>query len=95
MQARDLTGGLPADRRDAFGVEWDDLVTHGGYLNNPFDFDARFFDMSPREARTVDPQHRLLLEVVWEAFEDAAIPPSAAAESTGVFVGITGQDYRH
>ncbi|MBB4915641.1 beta-ketoacyl synthase N-terminal-like domain-containing protein [Streptosporangium saharense] len=95
VRARDLTGDLPAERRAAFGTEWDDLVTRGGYLDNPFDFDARFFGMSPREARTVDPQHRLLLEVVWEAFEDAAIPPESGAETTGVFVGITGQDYRH
>ncbi|MBP2703751.1 polyketide synthase [Microbispora sp. RL4-1S] len=92
--ARVLTGDMPADRRDAFGAEWDDLVTRGGYLDRPFDFDARFFDMSPREARTADPQHRLLLEVVWEAFEDAAIPPHTVAESAGVFVGVTGQDYR-
>ncbi|MFF4412027.1 polyketide synthase [Streptosporangium sp. NPDC001559] len=95
VRARDLTGDLPADRREAFGTEWDDVVTRGGYLDNPFDFDARFFGMSPREARTVDPQHRLLLEVVWEAFEDAGTPPGAGAEATGVFVGITGQDYRH
>ncbi|SDH74004.1 Ketoacyl-synthetase C-terminal extension [Sinosporangium album] len=95
MQARDLTGELPEDRRAAFGSEWCDVITHAGYLRRPFDFDARFFGMSPREARTVDPQHRILLEVAWEAFEDAAIRPNRVAESTGVFVGITGQDYRH
>jgi acyl transferase domain-containing protein len=95
VQGRDLTSELPDDRRRAFGAEWDGLVTRGGYVANPLDFDPRFFDISPREARIVDPQHRLLLEVVWEAFEHAAIPPGATAESTGVFVGITGQDYRH
>ncbi len=94
MGCRDVTGQLPADRRAAFGAEWDDLITHGGYLEKPFDFDAQFFDISPREARTVDPQHRLLLEVAWEAFEDAGLPPSHAAEATGVFVGITSHDYR-
>ncbi|SCG76947.1 Ketoacyl-synthetase C-terminal extension [Micromonospora coxensis] len=93
LEGRDLTGEMPADRRAPFGAEWDDLITRGGYLERAFDFDARFFDMSPREARTVDPQHRLLLEVVWEAFEDAAIQPGAVASSTGVFVGITGQDH--
>jgi acyl transferase domain-containing protein len=94
LAARVVTGPLPDERRGPFGNQWDDLITHGGYLERPFDFDARFFDMSPREARTVDPQHRLLLEVVWEAFEDAALPPAGAAEQTGVFVGITGLDYR-
>ena len=94
MAARAVIGELPADRRAAFGAAWDGMVTRGGYLDKPFDFDARFFDMSPREARTVDPQHRLLLEVVWEAFEDAALPPASVASATGVFVGITGLDYR-
>jgi acyl transferase domain-containing protein len=90
----DLITALPAERRAAFGDEWDGMVTRGGYLCGVFDFDAGFFDVSPREARVVDPQQRLLLEVVWEAFEDAAIPPAAVAPATGVFVGITGQDYR-
>ncbi|MGW2836271.1 beta-ketoacyl synthase N-terminal-like domain-containing protein [Streptomyces sp. NPDC001493] len=92
---RDLTGELPEQRRRAFPGGWDGLLTRGGYLDDVLGFDAKFFGISPREARNLDPQHRLLLEVVWEAFEDAAIPPARAAESTGVFVGITGQDYRH
>ncbi|WP_335936407.1 polyketide synthase [Streptomyces sp. PTD5-9] len=92
---RDLTGELPGHRRGAFGPGWDGLLTRGGYLDDVFGFDAKFFGISPREARNLDPQHRLLLQVVWEAFEDAAIPPATVAESTGVFVGITGQDHRH
>lgn len=94
-QGRDLTGELPADRRRVFGTEWDGLLSRGGYVHDVLDFDPQFFGISPREARALDPQHRLLLEVVWEAFEDAAIPPAGVAESTGVFVGITGQDYRY
>ncbi|MFI9528645.1 beta-ketoacyl [acyl carrier protein] synthase domain-containing protein [Micromonospora rosaria] len=93
LRRRDLTGDLPADRRDRFGAGWDGMVTRGGYLDAPFDFDPKFFGISPREARVLDPQHRLLLEVVWEAFEDAAIPVAAVAASTGVYVGITGRDY--
>jgi acyl transferase domain-containing protein len=94
VQGRDLTGELPEDRRARFGAAWDGMVTRGGYLDAPFDFDARFFGISPKEARAVDPQHRLLLEVAWEAFEHAAIPVSEAAHATGIFVGITGVDYR-
>lgn len=85
---------LPADRRELLGQDWEGVPTAGGYLSGVLDFDAEFFGISPREARAMDPQHRLLLEVVWEAFEDAAIPPEAVAASTGVFLGITGQDYR-
>ncbi|MEP7118795.1 MAG: type I polyketide synthase, partial [Acidobacteriota bacterium] len=49
---------------------------------------------SPREAAHVDPQHRLLLELLWEACEDAGVPPPALAGSrTGVFIGISTHDY--
>ncbi|MFF9653755.1 beta-ketoacyl synthase N-terminal-like domain-containing protein [Streptomyces sp. NPDC014622] len=94
-EGRDLTGELPGQRRGVFGTAWDGLLSRGGYLDDVFGFDAKFFGISPREARNLDPQHRLLLQVVWEAFEDAAIPPASVAESTGVYVGITGQDHRH
>ncbi len=90
----ELTTEVPADRRQLFGSSWDGLPPRGGYLQDVLGFDAKFFGVSPREARALDPQHRLLLEVVWEAFEDAAIPPATVAESAGVFIGITGQDYR-
>jgi 3-oxoacyl-[acyl-carrier-protein] synthase II len=93
-EGRDLTGELPRQRRRAFPDGWDGLLSHGGYLEDVLGFDAAFFGISPREARSLDPQHRLLLEVVWEAFEDAAVVPASVAESTGVFVGITGQDHR-
>ncbi|WP_167858463.1 type I polyketide synthase [Methylobacterium nonmethylotrophicum] len=66
----------------------------GGFLDRIDLFDADFFGMSPREAKQVDPQHRLLLELAWEAFESAGIVPSDVAGSrTGVFVGISSTDY--
>ncbi|MCE5303540.1 MAG: SDR family NAD(P)-dependent oxidoreductase [Planctomycetaceae bacterium] len=66
----------------------------GGFLDKVDEFDAEFFGISPREAVRVDPQHRLLLEVAWEALEDAGLPPSQIAQSkTGVFVGVIGSDY--
>nr|WP_029006511.1 type I polyketide synthase [Azorhizobium doebereinerae] len=66
----------------------------GGYLDAPFDFDPTVFGMSPREAAQVDPQQRLLMEVVWEALEDARLPPSSlAGHEVGVYVGASSLDH--
>jgi acyl transferase domain-containing protein/surfactin synthase thioesterase subunit/acyl carrier protein len=53
-------------------------------------FDATLFEYSPAEARLMDPQHRLLLEVAWEAFEDAGYRPGGPPRPAGVFVGAGG-----
>jgi thioester reductase-like protein len=56
-------------------------------------FDPHFFDMSPREAALVDPQHRAMLECAWEAFEDAAHDPRAFPGRIGVFAGAGKNTY--
>lgn len=66
----------------------------GGFIKNIDQFDALFFGMSPREAARVDPQHRILMEVSYEALEDAGIQSKQlAGTDTGVFVGIAMIDY--
>ncbi|MBD2727328.1 type I polyketide synthase [Nostoc sp. FACHB-892] len=67
---------------------------YGGFLQQVDQFDAQFFGISPREAVRIDPQQRLLLEVTWEALENAGLVNNKqAASQTGVFVGVTTNDY--
>jgi acyl transferase domain-containing protein len=58
-------------------------------------FDANFFSISRAEADSMDPQQRMMLEVSYEAFENAGIPMENLANSkTGCFVAAFTHDYR-
>src|SRR5262249_45440170 len=65
-----------------------------GLLDVVDSFDAAFFGISPREATQMDPQHRLLLEVTWEALERSGQDVGRLVRSrTGVFLGMCNADY--
>lgn len=69
-------------------------VRHGAFLEAVDQFDPAFFNISPREAERMDPQHRLLLETSWEALERAAMVPAQLHNSrTGVFMAMSSGDY--
>ncbi len=72
-----------------------DAVRFGAFVEDIDFFDAEFFRMSPMEAQMLDPQQRLMLETSWQALEDAAIDPESLRGSrTGVYAGISNNDYR-
>src|SRR5438067_1018474 len=90
------------ERRDAVvrplpgraGGGWAESQEWGGYLRDLTGFDADFFGVSRHEADVLDPQHRLLLEVSWEALEHSGLPPAGlAGTSTGLFAGMSYNDY--
>ncbi|MER6136451.1 beta-ketoacyl synthase N-terminal-like domain-containing protein [Streptomyces sp. NPDC001815] len=102
-RGRDAVGTLPDGRWDPFVPDPerlpDDVSRHGAFLgglDTIAGFDAEFFGIPAHEATAMDPQHRMLLEVSREALDHAALSASALAGTrTGVFVGISGNEYAH
>lgn len=62
-------------------------------ISNADGFDAAFFGYTPREAAETDPQHRLFLEVAWQALEDAGYDASRYAQQIGVYAGCGVNTY--
>jgi acyl transferase domain-containing protein/acyl carrier protein len=101
QQGGDAITEVPASRYD-LGRFFDErpatpgrtMSRYGGFVEPIESFDAAFFDISPREAQTLDPHQRLLLEVAWEALEDAGADTTRLRGSrTGVYVGQWVSDF--
>lgn len=73
-------------------------ILHGCWINEPGLFDAKFFNISPKEAEQSDPGQRMALTTAYEALEMAGIvadrTPSTQRDRVGVFYGMTSDDYR-
>ncbi len=98
---RDILRDIPDDRWDV-DAHFDPTVTvpgkmyvrQGYFLDDIDQFDPQFFGLSPREAESLDPQQRLVMEVSWETLEHAGIAVSSLkGGKTGVFVGQYWDDY--
>src|SRR6476620_3448749 len=100
-EGRDAISEVPKDRWDADdffdpepGAPGKVVTRRAGFVDDVTGFDAPFFGMSTREVRSMDPQHRLLLETAWRAVEHSGTAPTALADTnTGVFVGLATHDY--
>jgi acyl transferase domain-containing protein len=78
-----------ANSEDDWQLRW------GGFIDDVDKFDASFFNITPKEAEQMDPQQRFLLELSWEALEQAGVDPkSLVGTATGVFVGMFSHDYQ-
>lgn len=82
--------GDPQTEKNKSNSRW------GGFINDIDKFDAEFFGFSPRELETMDPQQRIMIELVWSCFEDAGICPSnVSGEKIGNYIGVLGgSDYK-
>lgn len=69
---------------------------HGAFIEDIDLFDARLFNISPREAKQMDPRQRILLEGAWSVLEDAGIDPlSTKGQEIAIYIGATGDEYLH
>ncbi|MDB9517354.1 SDR family NAD(P)-dependent oxidoreductase [Roseofilum reptotaenium CS-1145] len=69
-------------------------IRHAALVEQVDQFDPQFFGISGKEAHSLDPQQRFILEVTWEALERAGINPQDLENTqTGVFMGIGQNDY--
>lgn len=80
--------GTPDNAARRTHIKW------GGFIDDMAAFDASFFNISPKEAQYMDPMQRKMLQVVWQAVEDAGYRMSdLSGAKVGVFIGIGTFDY--
>ncbi|MFD2408223.1 SDR family NAD(P)-dependent oxidoreductase [Azorhizophilus paspali] len=102
VEGRDMVSEIPADRydwRDYYGDPREDpgktTCIWMGSVPGIGEFDPMFFEISPREAKTLDPRQRLLLQESWNALEDAGVGPRhLEAQRIGMFVGVEEGDFQ-
>ncbi|WP_045825684.1 SDR family NAD(P)-dependent oxidoreductase [Teredinibacter turnerae] len=106
---RDCIREVPLSRwdwRDYYSEDRSQGGSHyskwGGFIDGVDEFDPRFFNISPKEAVTLDPQERLFLQHAWMAVEDAGYTRARLqvahgerqAGQVGVYVGVMYNEYQ-
>lgn len=100
-EGNNLVGEIPADhfdyrpwfstdpqKTDRIYCKW------GSFINDVAFFDAGFFNITPKEAEAMDPQLRLLLQVLYSTAENAGQAATIRGTKSGMYVGICFHDYR-
>ncbi len=102
LEGRNAVGEVPLDRFDWKKISNGSGSEDGGASNKWYcgcipgvrEFDPLFFEISPKEAETMDPRQRLLLQEAWNALEDAAYGTAEIKKrKIGMFVGAEDGDY--
>ncbi len=83
-----IASGVPSS-----ALKHPNYIKAGGVLENADLFDASFFDLSPKEAEIIDPQHRLFLETSWEALENSGYDSENYTGAIGVYAGCSISTY--
>lgn len=92
LQEQDYIEDIPEERRrylNPNGI----IKNKAAFIADVDKFDAKFFNISPREAELIDPQLRLLLQVIYGTLEDAGVINEIRGTNTGMFVGVSSSDY--
>ncbi|MDT8977370.1 SDR family NAD(P)-dependent oxidoreductase [Paenibacillus sp. chi10] len=101
-EGRNAVKEIPSDRFD-WRLYYQDSPSEPGKTNSKWcgcipgaaEFDPLFFEISPREAESMDPRQRLLMQEAWKALEDAGYGPARIqAGKIGMFVGVEDGDYQ-
>lgn len=101
IQGKNCVAEIPKDRWDwqaYFGDPRTDTnktnIKWGGFIDDIDKFDPLFFNISPKEAAYIDPQHRLFLQTAWHCIEDAGYSvESLAGRKIGIYAGVSKNDY--
>ncbi|WP_010681245.1 type I polyketide synthase [Acetivibrio cellulolyticus] len=100
MEGKCSINDIPGDRwniNDYYSAEGGFGKTYcdkGAFIENPYRFDADLFNISEKEAVIMDPQQRLILELVLELIEDAGYSrKKVSGKNIGLFVGASTNSY--